>query len=74
MLILFVINLNLYRKFKESCDSLEIMNNREQEYLDTITELKSKLMASEKLINKQEIIITNLNKKFNNLQKENHVS
>lgn len=74
MLILFNINLNLYRKFKESCDSLEIMNNREQEYLGTITELKSKLMASEKLINKQEIIITNLNKKFNNLQKENHVS
>lgn len=50
------------------------MNNREQEYLDTITELKSKLTASEKLISKQEIIIKNLNKKFNNFHNENDVS
>jgi len=52
------------RKFKESCDSLEMLNNREREYLDTIMELKSKLIASEKLISKQETIIINLNKRL----------
>ncbi|XP_025414153.1 lamin-like protein isoform X2 [Sipha flava] len=55
----------LLEKFQESCHSLEKFNNREREYLDTITELKSKLMVSEKLINQQETIITNLNKMSN---------
>lgn len=61
------------RKFKETCDSLEMLNNREREYLDTIKELKYKLMASEKLISKQEAIITNLNKKLNTLPNKNQV-
>jgi len=64
----------LNRKYKESCDSLEKLNNREREYLDTITELKSKLIASDKLIRNQEIIITNLNKRLNNLPIKNKVS
>lgn len=46
---------------------MEILNNREREYLDTITEYKTKLMDSEKLISKQEAIIKNLNKRLNNL-------
>lgn len=62
------------RKFKESCSSMEMFNNREREYLDTITDLKSKLMTSEKLILKQEIVITNLNKRLNNLSNKNQVS
>lgn len=62
------------RKYKESCDSLEKLNNRERGYLDTITELKTKLLASDKVIRNQEIIITNLNKKLNNLPNKNKVS
>lgn len=46
---------------------MEKLNNREREYLDTISELKTKLMASEKLINKQETIIISLNQQLNNL-------
>jgi len=61
------------RKFKESCDSLEMLNNREREYLDTIMELKSKLIASEKLISKQEAIIINLNKRLITLPIKNRV-
>lgn len=61
------------RKFKESCDALELLNNREREYLNTITELKSKLMVSEKLISKQEGIIANLNENLNNLPNKNQV-
>lgn len=63
----------IIRKFKESCDSLEMLNNRERAYLDTITELKSKLRVSEKLISKQEAIIINLNTKLNNFSKMNEV-
>lgn len=51
-----------------------MLNNREREYLDTIAELKSKLMASEKLISKQESIITNLNNRKINLPSKNQVS
>lgn len=61
------------RKFKESCDALELLNNREREYLNTITELKSKLMVSEKLISKQEGIIANLNENLNYLPNKNQV-
>ncbi|XP_025202636.1 uncharacterized protein LOC112599779 isoform X2 [Melanaphis sacchari] len=63
----------LLEKFKESCDSLEILNNREREYLDTITALKSKLIASDKLIRNQDIIIADLNKRLNNLPIQNEV-
>ncbi|XP_022159990.1 uncharacterized protein LOC111026252 isoform X2 [Myzus persicae] len=63
----------LLEKYKESCDSLEKLNNREREYLDTITELKSKLMASDKLIRNQEVIITNLNKRLKNVPNKNKV-
>lgn len=52
---------------------MEILNNREREYLDTITELKTKLMDSEKLISKQEAIIKNLNKRLNNLPNKSEV-
>jgi len=52
---------------------LEKLNNREREYLDTITELKSKVIASDKLIRNQEIIITSLNKRLNNLPNKNKV-
>jgi len=52
---------------------LEKLNNRERENLDTIAELKSKLIASDKLIRNQEIIITNFNKRLNNLQNKNKV-
>lgn len=65
--------LYLNRKFKESCDSLEMLNNRERKYLDTITELKSRLIASDKLIRNQDIIITDLNKRLNNLPIKNKV-
>jgi len=50
-----------------------MLNNREREYLDTITELKYKLISSDKLIGNQEIIITNLNKRLNNLPNKNKV-
>ncbi|XP_050052941.1 uveal autoantigen with coiled-coil domains and ankyrin repeats protein-like isoform X2 [Aphis gossypii] len=63
----------LLEKFKESCDSLEMLNNRERKYLDTITELKSRLIASDKLIRNQDIIITDLNKRLNNLPIKNKV-
>lgn len=63
----------LYRKFKELCDSLEMLNNNEREYLNTITELKAKLTASEKLICKQENIISNLKQRVNNLPNNNQV-
>jgi len=53
---------------------LEKLNNREREYLDTITALKSKLVISEKLIRDQDIIITDLNKRLNNLPNKNKVS
>lgn len=62
---------SLLEKFKESCDTLEMLNNREREYLDTITELKSKLIASDKLIRNHEIIIANLNKRLNDLPNKN---
>lgn len=52
---------------------MEMFNNREREYLDTITDLKLKLMASEKLISKHETVITNLNKRLNNLSNKNQV-
>ncbi|XP_060838606.1 uveal autoantigen with coiled-coil domains and ankyrin repeats protein-like isoform X1 [Rhopalosiphum padi] len=61
----------LLEKFKESCNLLEKLNNREREYLDTITALKSKLVISEKLIRDQDIIITDLNKRLNNLPNKN---
>lgn len=51
-----------------------MLNNREREYLDTISELKSKLMASEKLLSKQECIIANINDGKINLQSKNQVS
>ncbi|KAL5244688.1 hypothetical protein ACI65C_012098 [Semiaphis heraclei] len=63
----------LLEKYKESCDSLEKLSNQKREYLDTITELKTKLLASDKVIKNQEIIITNLNKRFNNLPNKNKV-
>lgn len=50
-----------------------MLNNREREYLDTITELKSKLITSDKFIRNQEIVITNLNKKLNDLPNKNQV-
>lgn len=52
---------------------MEKLNYREREYLDTIKELKSKLMVSDKLISKQEAIIINLNKSLNNLADKNQV-
>lgn len=52
---------------------METFNNCEREYLDTIAELKSKLIASEKVISKQETIITNLNKQLNNVSNKNKV-
>ncbi|VVC43530.1 Hypothetical protein CINCED_3A001879 [Cinara cedri] len=61
----------LLKQFKESCNSLEMLNNREREYLDTIKDLKSKLIASDKLISKQEAIIINLNKSLNDLAVKN---
>lgn len=64
---------NFNRQFKESCDSLEMLNNRERRYLDTIKELKSKLMTSDKLINKQEAIIIKLNTDLNNLADKKQV-
>ncbi|CAI6349374.1 unnamed protein product [Macrosiphum euphorbiae] len=64
---------SLLEKYKESCNSLEKLNNLEREYLDTITELKSKLIASDKLIRNQEIIITSLNKRLNHLPNKNKV-
>lgn len=63
----------LYRKFKELCDSLEMLNNHEREYLNTITELKAKVAASENLICKQENIIINLKQRVNNLPNYNQV-
>jgi len=50
-----------------------MLNNREREYLDTITELKSRLIASDKLIRNQDIIITDLNIRLNNLPIKNKV-
>ncbi|XP_050432088.1 TNF receptor-associated factor family protein DDB_G0272098-like [Adelges cooleyi] len=61
-------------KFKETCNSLEILNNREREYLDTIASLKSKLMASEKLVYEQEVTIKELTKQINNVSKNNVVN
>lgn len=45
-----------------------MLNNRERKYLDTISELKTKLIASEKLIIKQEAIINSLNNVSNKSQ------
>lgn len=53
---------------------MEMFNNREREYLDTITDLKLKLMTSEKLISKQESVIASLNKKLSNLSNKSQVS
>lgn len=51
-----------------------MLNNREHEYLSTITELKSKLMTSERLIGEQQATINHLKQKINNLPFVNQVS
>lgn len=73
MIHIFFLIYYFNRNFKESCGSMEIFNNREREYLDIITELKSKLITSEKIISRQETVITNLNEKLSKLSNKNQV-
>ncbi|XP_050541020.1 uncharacterized protein LOC126905401 [Daktulosphaira vitifoliae] len=61
----------LIRKLKDNCNSLEKFNKRERDYLDTISDLKCKLLVMEKSTNNKEIAIKEFTKRLMILSKTN---